>query len=542
MSQSYLNEQTARFRYNSFPSSIESFKIMVGFFTFQVNDSFIILENNYDITSKDFKNNFGSLKLLHFNESEIRSIWISYKITAENFDETFIKIGIGYTYSENTIYEFRTRSEATLYLFNQIKNISLSDDTDVVEKICIENSITHNPLPVLNPTFKSNINYLDSRQLNKDGRKLFAFMTSIDMSMKDEELNAIQYSIENEGCSLNLLIDGNLSSSILVSYISNDNFTSFLKIIPSGHHLAVRDQKATTVLSKVIEGAVDYQWYNPLDEGPSNFSLNKLFKKGDISWATQDYYQTYEISNFDSNAAILLKVQEKKSENINYDYKQLLSSTFKEYRAKSCDTEKTCSCLFEGFRCGFSIKSLSNKCNYSIESQGIYSCIKATRIPKLTKICSHKCISSKKTSCKDKPQVYSKISPYKSNSVFGSLTIEDTESAKLNINGVLFGLYPSLSYNLIIHEKNDNDIIKEPFDPLYIGINNIGKLEINQYGSSYIKASIEFFNTKPSNLFNILNRIIAVRLNSNDSIVASGVISYNTPLNVPETFANPRKT
>ena len=228
-------------------------------------------------------------------------------------------------------------------------------------------------------------------------------------------------------------------NSIIISYSSNEYFASFLELLPSGHQKPMQDYN-TTILTKILNGEVDYQWYNPKEEGLPHSIKNKVFKKGDIKWATQDYYQTQEISNFHSNIAILFKIQSKHDNHNLMNYEQLISTTIKEYREKNCDQKsRKCFCSFDGFRCGISLKSFS--CVDSIGLEGIYSCDKASGIPKLDKKCSHKCINYKKSAiCKDKPQVFVKISSDKSKSIFGSFQIVDTENALLFIDGVIFGL------------------------------------------------------------------------------------------------------
>ena len=498
---------------------------------------------SYGMNQKDFNRNLDHSKLLHFNSSKIRSVWISYKAkNLKNLNENFIKIGIGYPYVENIICEFRTKSNATLHLMREINDVSINDDVHILEKICIEHSVEEDPLPLVNPLLYYDKNYLDPRKLTEDGRKLYGFLTSLDFNIKDEELNSIQYSIDTEGCLLNLKYEENLSNSIIISYSSNEYFTSFLELLPSGHHKKMHDYN-TTVLTKILNGEVDYQWYNPLDEGLLNQVKNKSVKKGDITWATHNYYQTHEITNFHSDIAILFKIQPKNdySNMMNIvSYEQLILTTAKEYKDKICDKNlKKCNCFFDGFQCGISLKSFS--CFNSIESHGIYSCNKASGIPKLYKKCSHKCILNKKSAiCKDKPHVFAKIlSLSESNTVFGSLEIEDTENSMLFINGVLFGLKENLNYIITIHEKSDDDEnycenIKSPFDPLNIGTSDIGKLRVNEYGVAYIKNfNKSFLNTKTSNLFNILNRIIAIRIDANEPIVACGKIVNISPLNLP---------
>jgi hypothetical protein len=98
----------------------------------------------------------------------------------------------------------------------------------------------------------------------------------------------------------------------------------------------------------------------------------------------------------------------------------------------------------------------------------------------------------------------------------------------LFIDGVIFGLIKNLNYRLTIHEKSKN-----PFDPLNIGTNDLGKLQINEYGAAYINTNKSILNTKTTNLFSILNRIIAIRLDLNETIVACGkIVSFST-LNFP---------
>jgi hypothetical protein len=269
---------------------------------------------------------------------EIRSIWISYKASnLENLNENFIKIGSGYPYLQNIIYDFRTKSNATLHLMRSINDVSISDDIDIIEKICIDRSVEEDPLPLVNALFNFDKNYLDPRKLTEEGRKLYSIMTSLDLNMKDEELNSIKYSIETDGCLLNLKSHEN---SIIISYSSNEHFASFLELLPSGHQKPMQDYNST-ILTKILNGEVDYQWYNPQDEGLSHSIKNKVFKKGDITWATQNFFQTHEISNFHSNIALLFKIQSKHDNRYLMNYEQLISTTMKEYRDKNCDQKST---------------------------------------------------------------------------------------------------------------------------------------------------------------------------------------------------------
>jgi hypothetical protein len=486
---------------------------------------------------KDTNKNLDHLKLLHFNPIEIRSIWISYKASnLKNLNENFIKIGSGYPYLENIIYDFRTKSNATLHLMRSINDVSIiNDDIDIIEKICIDRSVEEDLLPLVNALFNFDENYLDPRKLTEEGRKLYAIMASIDLNIKDEELDSIKYSIETEGCLLNLKSHEN---SIIISYSSNEHFASFLELLPSDHRKPIQDYN-TTILTKILIGKVDYKWYNPQDEGLSRSIKNKVFKRGDITWATQNYYQTHEISNFHSNIAILFKIQSKHDNRNLINYKQLISTTKKEYQDKNCDQKpRECFCSFDGFRCGISLKSFS--CVEPIESEGIYYCNKSSKIPKLHERCSHKCkIQNKTAICEDRPQVFAKISSDKSKSIFGSIQIVDTENALLFIDGVIFGLNKNLNYRLTIHETSDDDDenncqnIKNPFDPLNIGTSDLGKLQINEYGAAYINTNKSILNTKTTNVLSILNRIITIRLDLNETIVACGKIVSRSPLNFP---------
>ena len=61
----------------------------------------------------------------------------------------------------------------------------------------------------------------------------------------------------------------------------------------------------------------------------------------------------------------------------------------------------------------------------------------------------------------------------------------------------------------------------------------MGKLQINEYGAAYIYTNKSILNTKITNLFSILNRIVTIRLDLNETIVACGKIVSFSPLNFP---------
>lgn len=307
------------------PQNVTSVELKIGEFKFSLNDKFALLENeniDSEIIQLDYFKN-PHINLLHFNNSE-NILWVSvYSLDRNVFESNFIKIGVGYLLENNLIVKFVAKSKLGVDMLIEVKNVEIDRRIKVVEEVCFVNPFVKDySYLVYDSTLTNKLaiedldkNIVTSYNLPIEGLVLYETIKNIEI--EQDVLDGIDFSIENEGCSLNT----KLKNKAMVSFGSNDKRTSYiripfgvnygnqpgqpfvLEIWPKGHFSPVHNHGNTVAIIKILSGTLVSEWYNPLaevfNETPKPVKTGYLVP-GDITWMTSNYYQTHKLLNLNS--------------------------------------------------------------------------------------------------------------------------------------------------------------------------------------------------------------------------------------------------
>lgn len=307
-------------------------------FHFEVNQIEAKLTKNGQI----LQNN----KTSNFNDTE-SIIWISLRaLNDKNFKENFIKIGHGELLESNLIVNYTADSKDDYDLLRSItiedvipnrlikekERICLIDpflkdfetlvfDTDSVERIQPED-------------LERNLRIID--MLPKEAKTLFEIIKKFEL--RKAVFDAIDYSIETEGCLLNKKMKekaglfGNLKTTYIRVPLGN-NFGNqpgqpyVLEIWPKGHSSPVHNHGNALALIKLLYGEIKVDWYNPLLSTENNPIDPKpiktgYLKQGDITWMTALNYQTHKLMNEGHTTAISIQAYAHTDSNTGFDHSE----------------------------------------------------------------------------------------------------------------------------------------------------------------------------------------------------------------------------
>ncbi len=198
----------------------------VGDFQFKIEDySIQLLQTKINQMLNLIESRQKKLKFLHFNCST-SSIWVSvYALDRHNASGNYIKFGQGYVMENNLIAHFQANSKQGVDLLRNISRVDFDQNVNVTEKICVrdhfekdfEPLIFDPQVPFTISELKRNLVFPD--RLPKEGQKLYTIINKVH---SDKQLiDAINYSLDNEGCALNkkLTEKSSFSSDKKNSYI-----------------------------------------------------------------------------------------------------------------------------------------------------------------------------------------------------------------------------------------------------------------------------------------------------------------------------------
>lgn len=572
---------TIRFIIKPLGSETKSIEVKAGFFTFIINDTSISIKpssfNQAMAVNKTVKSFW---KLLHFNASE-SSIWISiFSLRRDKLSENFFKFGYGYIYEANTIFTFKPMNQETVELMRTIKNIDMDSRVHVRKMICSTDVVVKDRYPLIfeHPDWKHlSLNVMTPSDLPAEGRRLYQIARSQNLKLTDEEANAINYSIESEGCSLNVT----LKAKAKKSFGASDSRTAYVRVTfdyidggapgqpyvfeiwPKGHFSPIHNHGDTVAVIKMLHGSLKSEWYNPLSD-----EVNEELKpamvgnivKGDITWMTPCYYQTHKLINENSTTAAMsiqsyahVETVSNHSESFNYilpnegklkrfypnsDYTfdELIEIVLREYRTKTCDNadDNVCKCSFSGHKCGRTISKPAN-CKMNFRDNTIYSCDQSGKFS-IFKSCSSECLQSKleKADCQEN-RVIAKVQSPNQIEPRGTLIFQELgQEQKILITGNIEGLGVNTEYDLVIHyqgefvEDENCSSVGEIFtyDGIKLNISPpgyISRIVTDDQGKFHVNITKNDIYISPRDSFSILNRVVVIH--ERKSFIACGRIN-----------------
>ena len=304
---------------------VNTIELQIGDFKFKIEDYNITLINNRNLLDlKTAKRPFH--KLLHFNSSQ-NSIWVSmYALSRHEFNDNFIKIGQGYVMEANVIVDFRANSNKSYELLRSVTELRFDKNIKLIERVCLrEHFVTDTDPLIYHPKMMTLTNMLKDKiikilpsGLPTEGRKLYDYIENHGNVQEDKDLiNAINYSLDNEGCLLNTTLMKKMSKAkdkkstylrVPFGYDASDigqpGQPLVLEIWPKGHYSPVHNHGNALAIIKLLSGTIKSEWYNPLSdnyyEKPEIIKSSYLYASN-ITWMTSCYYQTHKLINITFN-------------------------------------------------------------------------------------------------------------------------------------------------------------------------------------------------------------------------------------------------
>lgn len=231
-------------------------------------------------------------------------------------DPYFVKVGIGYVMSGNVLFEFSTNHNSGIHELKKIDKAKF-DPKIIFKKQPYANSDAQivDPPPLIidynNVTFYNlDKNFYTQFNLPKSGQILYSNIAGSKISVSDEDALAINFSLNNEGCTLYSIIENKhqiknkLNRYIRVTFTNkfgnSPGHPFVFEIWPSGHSSPIHNHGDTVAIIKILHGSLDSEWFNPIpdimNEEPQLIGKAKLFK-GQITWLSNEYYQTHRLEN-----------------------------------------------------------------------------------------------------------------------------------------------------------------------------------------------------------------------------------------------------
>ncbi|KAI0892902.1 hypothetical protein F4806DRAFT_505187 [Annulohypoxylon nitens] len=82
-----------------------------------------------------------------------------------------------------------------------------------------------------------------------------------------------------------------------------------MEVWPPGHRSVIRDYGKACAVTRVLSGAVEFTWYDPLENGkePSPLGTQCLLKKGQVIWLGGEQYHVRSLKNATNETCIILQ-------------------------------------------------------------------------------------------------------------------------------------------------------------------------------------------------------------------------------------------
>ena len=280
----------------------------------------------------------------HFKSSE-SIIWVSvFSHDKHNHENNFIKFGFGETFENNLVAHFAATSIDCTDILQKIGKDDIEFyGTNLIEKIGLATPFLGDIEPLL---FGNNTT--DIRELEKNSRTIMDLPFEIhplyekikNISIPKYVYDAIEYSIETEGCMLNEKLKQKAGSlgrkeTTYIRVLMGFDFGNqpgqpiVLEIWPKKHESPVHNHGNTTAVIKMLFGKLKTEWYNPLSEenekNPKPVKTGYL-NAGDFTFMTPFTFQTHKLINeYDSTA---ISVQTYAHTTKNADNNKQFSETF----------------------------------------------------------------------------------------------------------------------------------------------------------------------------------------------------------------------
>jgi Cu-Zn family superoxide dismutase len=580
---------TIRFAIRPLPMSVKSYQVKLGTrhetelnLNFQNND--VSISKSAERGSLKFKKtavNKPLVNLVNANASD-SYIWISVEGTIEEEESLnisyFIKIGYGYVYEKNLLFKFVPVNNKAKAFVSEIEFIQVDKRTVIANMqyfICFS-SFFRDKYPILADTNSQTdikIGHITKSNFPREAQDLYNSIK--DASLRSEILDAINYSIDTEGCILNEKINlpksvfsetnSASSSYIRVSLIRKATFPVVIEIWPKGQSSPIHNNGDCVAVIKVLKGSLQLDFYNPL----ANISFTRPVKinsvklhESNFTYMTPDFFQTHQIHNYrDDTAAIIIKSytylendsKNTNMERINYvvpenpdlkvfypesDYlldEKFENALLREYQTKTCGL-KAKSCEFKSKICGSVLKELTRyRKDKSVNENSIYECDESLK--EVEKCGPHaKCIYSKCVKNLVKKAMVNIMGfNSKSNSqVLGRLELEMLNFETVRIKGEINGLNKQSKHGFHIHESRKSsgngctdlgphfgphmtdkhgDLTDEIFNR-HLG--DIGNIDTDEFGNAVVDLKMSQITLEFENEFNIVNRSIAIHQDRDD--------------------------
>lgn len=523
-----------------------------------------------------------SIDLLHFKQDDL-IIWISlFSLDRNKVSNNFLKIGIGYTMVNNTLSQFVPQTKEAFNFLRSIKSLKLDESVNVIENRVEENPVIQDPSVRIYDIDRDGFDDLNTRITTKEdlpieGKRLYEIVRSRGINIENDVLDAINYSIENMGCSLNM----KLSEKAKKSFGSNNQKTSYLRVTfeyvdgsspgqpyvleiwPKEHFSPIHNHGNTVGIIKLLDGSLISEYFNPLTETNNMYQepvKTTSLHAGQITWLTPTMYQTHRLTNLNSTRAAIsiqayshLNDFDNHEESFNYilpnsgdlkrfyptsDYtfEDLIEITKAEYEKNICNNPvKMNCCPYTGKVCGHLINRRSN-CKFSANHNSLYSCDKISGKFELIEACSQQCYQDYLSSrCQEKKRAIAVINHGKWKDVSGFLTLEDFDENTIRISGIIEGLKKNGLHGFHIHEygeiTSECDKLGSHYDPLSIKmhgnladshfnkhIGDLGNIESDENGKANVNIFLDngLVNLSSPSRFSLMYRSIAIHENSDD--------------------------
>lgn len=523
------------------------------------------------------------INLCNFNSTD-SYIWISIEghMEDEKFNMSyFIKVGYGYVMQNNLLFSFVPSNPEAKKFVKEIEFIDIDRDvliSDYVSFICFTSFFRdRNPALVVRANLHDlNRGFIVPANLPNEGQALYN--TIKDVNIEPEVIDAINYSLDNEGCELYNKLNSkstfskkNTKSSYIRVSLNSKLFSSpglpfVLEIWPKGHSSPIHNHGDSVAVIKVLKGSLLSKFYNPLPN--MSYYEPELIREDylhetNFTWMTPDFYQTHLLLNYRDDSATItfqsyshLEDSDDSDEKFNYivpespelkyfypksDY--LYDENFEniilnEYRTKSCKKKtatKPKECQFKTQLCGRTIKSLEEYKNDQLKENGIYECDKLKKTPKLVKLCpiDHRCepLTAKCEKIQQKT-AYAKIKGCNrqlGTKIQGDLKLEQLNLYDIRVSGEITGLNKKSMHGFHIHEGDDCENPGPHFNPYMIDkhgnliddifnkhLGDLGNLETDSQGRAKVDIQISQMTIDLASEFNILKRLLVISQDADD--------------------------
>lgn len=598
-----IGKGTIRFAIKPLSNSEQSFDIQIG--NENVRHKLTFKDKDVKLKGESAKykrkeENKAEVSLTHFNASE-SYLWISidgYLEDPKNNIYKFIKVGYGYAMEKNLLFSFYPQDNKTKAFISSI------DYIDIDKKVAISQSNSYvNFIPFYRdqkPTLVESASmqmlssgYILPSDLPPVGQRLFN--TIRNMSLDSELVDAINFSLDNEGCLLHTklvsktgFVSKNSKSSYIRVSLNTRTFSApglplVLEIWPKGHSSPVHNHGDCVAVIKLLSGSLTSDFYNPLSSQsfikPVKINSYQLHASN-FTWMTPDYYQTHLLYNHRNDTAAItiqsyshLEDAESHDEKFNYIVPEspelkhfypgsdfIYDDSFdsilrRELKTKKCKSRKNTvvKCNFKGRKCGSLLKDMdAYRADPSIKDNALYYCEKSGQSLKMLRICPNKYeCSANDNMCtyKNPSKAFIQIEGINNGDISGFLELEEIKLGEIVLMGQINGLKAKSIHGFHIYESKDCNDLGPHFDPYMTDkhgdlnshivdkhLGDLGNIIADSEGTANVTRKLFQMTIDEETEFNILGRAVAITENKDD-LGKTGLLESNLNGNSGEIIA-----